>query len=104
MYSVFTTFPARSRELRGEVDDDWGFLELLGVTRAQQASDSRDYIFALLGHPCAMIYGVATVGPDYSKSAQEFYFEVSIKIVIHCDLKVLCSTSSMNSLEQMAAS
>jgi hypothetical protein len=57
MYSVFTTFPARSRELRGEVDDDWGFLELLGVTRAQQASDPRDYIFALLGHPCAMIDG-----------------------------------------------
>jgi hypothetical protein len=79
--NAFTTFPARSRELRGEVDDDWDFLELLEVTRAQQASDPRDYIFALLSHPCAMIDGVPIVEPDYSKSAQELYFEVSIKIM-----------------------
>jgi hypothetical protein len=79
--NVFTTFPARSRELRGEVDDDWDFLELLEVTRAQQASDPRDYIFALLGHQCALIDGVPIVEPDYSKSAQELYFEVSIKIM-----------------------
>jgi hypothetical protein len=79
--NVFTTFPARSRELRGEVDDDWDFLELLEVTRAQQASDPRDYIFALLGHPCALVDGIPIVEPDYSKGAQDLYFEVSVKIM-----------------------
>jgi hypothetical protein len=28
--NVFTTFPARSRELRGEVDDDWDFFGAAG--------------------------------------------------------------------------
>lgn len=79
--NAFTTFPARSGELRGEVDDDWDFWELLEVTRAQQASDPRDYIFALLGHPCALVDDIPIVEPDYSKSAQDLYFEVSMQIM-----------------------
>jgi hypothetical protein len=64
--NVFTTFPARSRELNGEVDDDYNFLEMLEVTRNKKASDPRDYVYALLGHPSALINGVRIVEPDYN--------------------------------------
>lgn len=79
--NVFTTFPARSRELSGEVDDDWDFLELLEVTRAQKASDPRDYIYALLGHPCAMVDGVPISVPDYTASPQQLFLDVTISNV-----------------------
>jgi hypothetical protein len=79
--NVFTTFPARSRELSGEVDDDWDFLEMLEVTRAQKSSDPRDYIYALLGHPSAIICDMPIVEPDYNKTAQELFFEVTMKIL-----------------------
>lgn len=79
--NVFTTFPARSRELNGEVDDDYNFLEMLEVTRNKKASDARDYVYALLGHPSALINGVRIVEPDYNKSAEELCFEVTMKIL-----------------------
>lgn len=79
--NIFTTFPARSRELRGEVDDDWDFLELLEVTRAQKASDARDYVYALLGHPSAIIDGGPVVVPDYNRSADSLFFEVVVKMI-----------------------
>lgn len=79
--NVFTTFPARSRELAGEVDDDWDFLELMEVTRAQQASDPRDYVYALLGHPCAYIRCIPIMQPNYNKSVADVFFEVTLKIL-----------------------
>ena len=79
--NVFTTFPARARELNGEVDDDYNFLEMLEVTRNKKASDPRDYVYALLGHPSASISGVRIVEPDYNKSAEELCFEVTMKIL-----------------------
>lgn len=79
--NVFTTFPARSRELSGEVDDDWDFLEMLEVTRAQKSSDPRDYIYALLGHPSANIGNTLIVEPNYNKTAQGLFFEITMKII-----------------------
>lgn len=79
--NVFTTFPARSRELSGEVDDDWDFLELLEVTRAQKASDPRDYIYALLGHPCALVDDIPISVPDYTSSTQHLFLDVTTTII-----------------------
>ncbi|KAH8769679.1 heterokaryon incompatibility protein-domain-containing protein [Hyaloscypha sp. PMI_1271] len=79
--NVYTTFPARSKELNGEVDGDYDFLEMLEVTRNQKASDPRDYVYALLGHPSASVNGVPIVEPDYNKSPEELYFEVTMKIL-----------------------
>jgi hypothetical protein len=79
--NVFTTFPARSRELSGEVDDDWDFLELMEVTRAQKASDPRDYVYALLGHPCASIQCIPIMQPSYNKSVNDVFFEVAMKML-----------------------
>jgi hypothetical protein len=71
--NVYTTFPARSKELNGEVDDDYNFLEMLEVTRKKKASDPRDYVYALLGHPSASVNGGPIIEPDYSKSPEELY-------------------------------
>ena len=79
--NVYTTFPARSIELNGEVDDNYNFLEMLEVTRNKKASDPRDYVYALLGHPSASITGVPIVEPDYNKSTAELCFEVTVKIL-----------------------
>ncbi|KAE9378651.1 hypothetical protein N431DRAFT_146487 [Stipitochalara longipes BDJ] len=79
--NVYTTFPARSRDLNGEVDDDYNFLEMLEVTRNKKASDPRDYVYALLGHPSASINGVPIVEPDYNKPVAQLCFEVTMKIL-----------------------
>jgi hypothetical protein len=79
--NVYTTFPARSKDLNGEVDEDYNFLETLEVTRNKKASDPRGYVYALLGHPSASVNGVAIVEPDYNKSSEELYFEVTMKFL-----------------------
>ncbi|KAH7364804.1 heterokaryon incompatibility protein-domain-containing protein [Rhexocercosporidium sp. MPI-PUGE-AT-0058] len=88
--NVFTTFPARSKELAGEVDAEYDFLELLEVTRAHKASDSRDYVYALLGHPSAKIGDKPVAVPDYKKSPDDLFFQVSLKILEQTkDLRLL---------------
>ncbi|KAH9205109.1 heterokaryon incompatibility protein-domain-containing protein [Leptodontidium sp. 2 PMI_412] len=88
--NVFTTFPARSRELPGEVDAEYDFLELLEVTRAHKASDPRDYVYALLGHPSAKVGDKPIAVPDYNKSTEDLFFQVSVKILEQTkDLRLL---------------
>ncbi|KAG4428186.1 hypothetical protein IFR05_016330 [Cadophora sp. M221] len=88
--NVFTTFPARSLELPGEVDAEYDFLELLEVTRAHKASDSRDYVYALLGHPSAKAGETPIAVPDYNKSPEDLFFQVSVKILEQTkDLRLL---------------
>ncbi|KAI6717429.1 hypothetical protein JHW43_000085 [Diplocarpon mali] len=88
--NVFTTFPARFKELPGEVDSDYDFLELLEVTRAHKASDSRDYIYALLGHPSARVHGEPLAVPDYKKTPEDLFFQVSVRILEQTnDLRLL---------------
>jgi Heterokaryon incompatibility protein (HET) len=79
--NVYTSFPARSTAFHPDVDDDYNFLEMLEVTRNKKASDPRDYVYALLGHPSALINGSPIVQPDYNKPAQEVFFEVTMKIM-----------------------
>ncbi|PMD37053.1 HET-domain-containing protein [Hyaloscypha variabilis F] len=104
--NVYTTFPARSREMKGEVDDDYNFLEMLEVTRNKRASDPRDYVYALLGHPSASINGVSIVEPDYNKSATELCFEVTMKILEHShNLRILSAVHhSEHSLDRGTSS
>jgi hypothetical protein len=78
---IFTTFPARSIELAGEIEEDWDFLELMEVTRSQQASDHRDYVYALLGHPCALIEGVPIMVPNYNRKPHDLFFELTTKLI-----------------------
>lgn len=78
---IFTTFPARSIELAGEIEEDWDFLELMEVTRSQKASDHRDYVYALLGHPCAMIDGESIVVPNYNIKIHDLLFDITIKLM-----------------------
>ncbi|PVH79089.1 HET-domain-containing protein [Cadophora sp. DSE1049] len=88
--NVFTTFPARSRELAGEVDAEYDFLELLEVTRAHKASDPRDYVYALLGHPSAKIGDAPIAVPDYNKTREDLFVQVSVKILEQTkDLRLL---------------
>ncbi|KAE8450788.1 hypothetical protein EG329_005701 [Mollisiaceae sp. DMI_Dod_QoI] len=79
--NIFTTFPARSLELAGEVDEDWDFLELMEVTRGQKASDPRDYVYALLGHPSALIDDATIVEPDYNIKVNDLLFNVAVKLM-----------------------
>jgi hypothetical protein len=63
---------------------------MLEVTRNKRASDPRDYVYALLGHPSASINGVPIVEPDYNKSTTELCFEVTMKILEHShNLRIL---------------
>ncbi|CZR52699.1 uncharacterized protein PAC_02576 [Phialocephala subalpina] len=79
--NIFTAFPARAIELAGEVEEDWDFLELMEVTRGQKASDRRDYIYALLGHPSAMIDGAPIVVPNYNMKADGLFFDIAVKLI-----------------------
>jgi hypothetical protein len=80
--SVFSIFPARYKETVHESGwDTFDFLELLVVTSTQLASDPRDYIYALLGHPRALIGGVPIVEPDYRKTVSALFLEVAIKLI-----------------------
>jgi hypothetical protein len=54
---------------------------LLEVIRAQKASDPRDYICALLGHPSALLDSIPIAEPDYNKAPQELFLEVMMKIL-----------------------
>ncbi|KAF1960885.1 HET-domain-containing protein [Byssothecium circinans] len=57
------------------------FLDMLEKTRVQLASDRRDFVFALLGHPSAQISGGLIIEPDYQKSHWEIYHELAITLL-----------------------
>ncbi|RFU23834.1 hypothetical protein B7463_g12505, partial [Scytalidium lignicola] len=59
----------------GKIDNFYDFLDILELARSQLASDPRDYIYALLGHPSALLHGIPIVEPDYNKSEGDLFFE-----------------------------
>ncbi|KUJ13377.1 HET-domain-containing protein [Mollisia scopiformis] len=98
--NIFTTFPQRSMELAGEVDEDWDFLELMEVTRGQKASDQRDYVYALLGHPSALIGGELIVEPDYDMKTDSLFFDLAVKLIHSTNsLRVLSAVQHINDRE-----
>lgn len=81
---AFSIFPAQfERVVRhyypGYVDFD--FLDILHRSGQQQASDPKDYIYALLGHPSATLDGVTIIDPMYNKTASEVFYGVAAKLV-----------------------
>jgi hypothetical protein len=75
----FEYFPVRrenSRIVTWEKNPD--FLDMLEVTRWQRASDPRDYVFALLGHPSARVGGNLLIEPNYQKPHMEVFQELAI--------------------------
>lgn len=85
--STFRVFPNRSTRQysikrvpnqRASLD----FLEALCNIEMQLASDPRDYIYALLGHPSAVYQRQPIVTPDYTLSASRLYHEVAAKILL----------------------
>jgi hypothetical protein len=88
---TFSLFPTLRKAVYGNSDDEeLDFLDLLLTTQFQMASDPRDYIYALLGHPSALIKGRLIVDPDYTKCPAIIFHEVAIKLIEHTQsLRVL---------------
>jgi hypothetical protein len=88
---IFSTFPKRRpKDFSGRMGDVQDFLDLLEATKAMLASDPRDFIFALLGHPSALVDGVVIIEPDYGKSHQKIHQELAFTLLHHSqDLRVL---------------
>ena len=85
--STFRVYPNRStrqyRVQRGpNQSGNLDFLEALCNTEMQLASDARDYVYALLGHPSALFQGKPIVTPDYTLSTSRLYHEVATKILL----------------------
>ncbi|KAH7134998.1 heterokaryon incompatibility protein-domain-containing protein [Dendryphion nanum] len=78
---LFLLFGKRSAIVHPSSIDKLDFLDLLNVTRMQLASDPRDFVFALLGHPSAQINGGLIIEPDYQKSHWEIYHELAITLL-----------------------
>ncbi|ETN39900.1 uncharacterized protein HMPREF1541_06126 [Cyphellophora europaea CBS 101466] len=78
--NVFSVFPGRGQILYPDYRNV-DFLEVMVITRAQQASDPRDFVFALLGHPTASINGSLIVQPDYTRTAEAVFSELAIKLI-----------------------
>lgn len=59
------------------------FWEVLHHTRSHKASDLRDKVFALLGHPSALNSSGLDmlVRPDYRKSLKQVYYEVTCSLM-----------------------
>jgi hypothetical protein len=67
---IFSIFPATFREIYGELEtNNYDFLDILELTLIQLASDPRDYVYALLGHPSAQFRGLPIKDSIYTISA-----------------------------------
>jgi hypothetical protein len=91
---AFSLFPILSNIIFGEdnVGIELDFLSMLIWTQSQMASDPRDYVYALLGHPSALIQGHLIVEPDYTKAPAALFHEVAVKLIEYGqDLRVLCA-------------
>ncbi|KAF2497497.1 HET-domain-containing protein [Lophium mytilinum] len=57
-------------------------LDILSIARFFEATDSRDYIYAFLGHPYARLPdGSQFVEVDYTKSVEDVYFEAASAMI-----------------------
>lgn len=59
----------------------FNFVEVLHWARVHECTDPRDYIYALLGHPSAMIEGSLIVQPNYTVSMVEAYTELAVNVI-----------------------
>jgi hypothetical protein len=87
----FEYFPARknnSRTFNRLENPD--FLDMLEATADLVASDPRDYVFALLGHPSARVGDTLVIEPNYRKPHLEVFQELAITLLQQSqDLRLL---------------
>ncbi|KAH7130054.1 heterokaryon incompatibility protein-domain-containing protein [Dendryphion nanum] len=71
------------------------FLELLSYSSDKKASDPRDHVFALLGHPSATLNGLSIIEPDYERSCTEIFHDIAVKIIQETmNLRILSAANS----------
>ncbi|KAL1846610.1 hypothetical protein Daus18300_014201 [Diaporthe australafricana] len=74
------------------------FIDLLNHAALLDCSDRRDHVFAFLGHPLARNEdGNPLVFPDYSKSVEQVYFDVSYLLMRRLGLRLLSSVEHRES-------
>lgn len=79
----FSMFP-QLRTVVFDWHDDDGFLDVLHTAAMQEASDSRDFVYAMLGHPKAKLPdGSLIVEPDYTMTRFDLYCLTAANIVRH---------------------
>jgi len=64
-----------------EHDEPPDFLELLHLAQNYEASDARDHVFALLGHPDAIVGDSSIIWPDYTKSVGQIYTQLMFRLL-----------------------
>lgn len=56
-------------------------IDILLQSSKRNASDKRDHIYALLGHPLILVNGDTIVQADYERDVNDVYMEVSTKLL-----------------------
>lgn len=93
-FEIFPTknFAINQTENTAASSEGYDFLDVLFLTRFQRAFDPRDYIFALLGHPSAMVDGTLIIEPNYKKTDKEIFHELTMTLLQqNKSLRVLCA-------------
>jgi hypothetical protein len=71
------------------------FLDLLGHASFLDCKDPRDRIYAFLGHPLARAYtGVPLIRPNYEKSPDKVYLEVTTRLLEVEGLRVITKVNN----------
>lgn len=74
------------------------FIDLLNHGALLDCTDSRDHVYAFLGHPLARNEdGSPLISPDYVKSVEQVYFEVSCLLLRRFGLRMLSSVEHRES-------
>jgi len=85
LFFSFSVFPTRFQAIFDKSDGlhgvDLDFLEVLQDSRMQRATNPRDRVYALLGHPSALVHGRLIVEPDYNKSKSDLFLELAVKLI-----------------------
>lgn len=92
---IFGTFTNRYAPSRFKNKPD--FLELLHISKTQDASDPRDFVFALLAHPSAQASSGLIIEPNYHKSHWEIFHELAVTLLMRSkNLRVLSAVRHSN--------
>jgi hypothetical protein len=92
--------PLQMKQDFGTFSKEWSFVKLLNNAKGLNATDSRDFIFSLLGHPSAMLAsGRAIVEPDYEQDVLEVFNDFALAWLQETqDLSILCAVEHENGL------
>ena len=75
-WRLWLSFDPRQRSAIGSRTSPRSFLDVLNSTRRFDATDSRDYLYALMGHQTAQKEGILNfLKPDYQRSVVDIYVD-----------------------------